>query len=61
MFDNNLSGLISILQHLPSPMLSSKDRHMSSDMLQADERRSQFANDRKRHTSAPEAAGVSSE
>ncbi|XP_033635241.1 ralBP1-associated Eps domain-containing protein 1-like isoform X3 [Asterias rubens] len=47
--------------HLPSPMLSSKDRHMSSDMLQADERRSQFANDRKRHTSAPEAAGVSSD
>ncbi len=47
--------------HLTSPMLSSKDRHMSSDMLQADERRSQFANDRKRHTSAPEPAGVSSE
>ncbi|XP_038059151.1 ralBP1-associated Eps domain-containing protein 1-like isoform X2 [Patiria miniata] len=47
-------------EHTPTK-LSSKDRYKSSDMLQADEKRSQFANDRKRHTSAPEPARVSSD
>ncbi|XP_022098179.1 ralBP1-associated Eps domain-containing protein 1-like isoform X2 [Acanthaster planci] len=47
--------------NVTSPQLTSRDRYKSSDMLQAEEKRSQFANDRKRHTSAPEPVRVSSD